>query len=193
MIAAFVKTESTGLFDPRAPGDAAHQPRMVRASCAVFDGRTEHACFDVLVTPEGFRIPDEATAIHGVRHQDATMLGVPVKIAVAMLTNLAKVASTLVMQSQFDDDLIQAELARFGRALDFSRPALRRVHLGQRAALLCKLPRMNGENADDYRTPTIAEAVKFLFDEDHTPHSGLADVRALERIFAEVDKRGLIS
>ncbi|RYY90346.1 MAG: 3'-5' exonuclease, partial [Chitinophagaceae bacterium] len=70
----FFDTETTGL--PRnwkAPvTDLANWPRMVQLAWLLYDNKgTLVAQSDAIIKPEGFRIPTDAAAIHGITHDIA--------------------------------------------------------------------------------------------------------------------------
>jgi DNA polymerase-3 subunit epsilon len=77
MILAY-DTETTGLPDFKNPSDAPQQPHIVQFGAMLINPITEQpmASVNLIVRPEGWTIPDEVAAIHGITQDVAMAVGV---------------------------------------------------------------------------------------------------------------------
>lgn len=69
----FFDTETTGIPDFKSPSDAPHQPHLVEVAALVIDEDTRQVIngFHSMVRPDGWTIPDEVAAIHGITTERA--------------------------------------------------------------------------------------------------------------------------
>ncbi len=86
----FYDTETTGLPLFKQPSEHPDQPHIVQlGACLVdIDTRKVLSTIDVMCKPDGWLIPDEVAAIHGITTEMAGDLGVPESLAVEMLLDL---------------------------------------------------------------------------------------------------------
>ncbi len=182
-----IDTESTGLFDERSDDAAPHQPRLVRVCCALYDGEREAALIDLTMKPDGWTIPENVAALHGVTQRLATQIGVPVRSALSAVINLSKAATTVLFYSTYETRLIAAELRRMKVATPFPEPGVERVDVMRLATEWCKLPHKNG--GDGYKFPKLTEAAKIILDEEIPAHECLSDMRATYRVWKAIKLR----
>ena len=78
-IALVYDTETTGLPLFREPSESPAQPHLVQlgASLVDLDTRSVLSSIDVIVKPDGWTIPDEVAAIHGITNEKAMDLCIP--------------------------------------------------------------------------------------------------------------------
>jgi len=115
----FFDTETTGL--PRsndAPAtDVNNWPRIVQIAWILTDSEgneKEHA--DFIIRPNGFSIPKDAAAIHGITTEIALRDGVPLRKALNSFTASIKIANMLVAHNyEFDQRVLIAEYLREGQ------------------------------------------------------------------------------
>jgi DNA polymerase III epsilon subunit-like protein len=111
-------TETTGLPPRGAPPSntaAWDKCRIVQIAWNVYDSRTHDlersVCF--MVKPEGFVIPAESTAIHGITTERAVDEGVPIADVLEYLRrDLCRVATLVAHNIRFDDNVVMAEMHR---------------------------------------------------------------------------------
>ena len=173
----FFDTETTGKCDFRAPPDAPHQPRLVQLAALLTDGQgKEIASLNVIARPEGFTIPAEASAVHGITTEFALENGAPLGHVVAMFCALAEISSAYVCHNaEFDLLVMTGEMLRLTR--DFpSRPACCTM---KSMTEVCRLPGPYG-----YKWPKLQEAYRHCCGREFDgAHDALADVRACREIF----------
>jgi len=147
-----------------------------------------------IIKPEGFVIPEEATAVHGITQEYALSVGEPRKKVMRkfkqlLSRNYLNVAHNL----WFDANVIAAEFRRCHMDDDnFLYSAGYCTMEG--TTDLCKLP-FESDNHPDcmYKWPKLAELHEFLFGCSFVgAHDALNDVNATACCFWELVKRGLI-
>ena len=187
----FFDTETTGI--PRtykAPvSDLQNWPRLVQiAWLLVDDDANEVESAEYLVKPDGFTIPEDATRIHGITTEMATLDGVDLKFILNAVTSSIEKASMLVAHNiQFDEKILGAEFLRAG----FPNPLRSKVKkcTMQAGTNYCRLPGPYG-----YKWPSLQELHVKLFDKPFKDeHTALADVRACARCYFELKQLKVIT
>lgn len=178
----FFDTETTGKADFKAPPDAAHQPRMVQLGALLTDDTgKELQSLSLIIKPEGWAIPDEASNIHGITTEIATRYGVTAKQALRLFREIWENAEIVVAHNvDFDSLIIDGEIFRlcggpkaWGKAQD--------IFCAMRAMTpICKLP---GQYSD-FKWPKLQEAYKHAFGSEFDgAHDAMADVRACSKVY----------
>jgi DNA polymerase-3 subunit epsilon len=182
----FFDTETTGIpRNYKAPvSDLRNWPRLVQIAWLLADeDANEVESVEYLVKPDGFTIPKDATRIHGITTEMATMDGVDLKVILTTVTQNIKKASMLVAHNiQFDEKILGAEFLRAG----FPNPVKSKVKkcTMQAGTNYCRLPGPYG-----YKWPSLQELHMKLFHERFEgEHSALADVRACARCYFELKR-----
>lgn len=187
----FFDTETTGKALMKAPVNHPNQPRIVQLAAVLFDDQgEERGGLSAIIKPDGWTIPEEAAAIHGITTEIATQCGIPLLSALAVFSNFLHVSDTLVAHNiDFDALVIAAELSRQtgnGPAKCADKLAITaRFCTMKSTTQLCQLP----GNYGDFKWPKLTEAHKHLFGTDvEGAHDAMADVRACARIYFEITK-----
>lgn len=186
----FFDTETTGL--PRrwnAPiTDVENWPRLVQLAWIIYDDQGKLLeSQNMLVQPDGFVIPPEASRVHGITTAIAKEKGLPIREVMETFAEQIDAASALVGHNiSFDECIVGAEFERLRMMTSlFLKPKYCTM---KSSTEYCKLPGKKG-----YKSPRLAELHQVLFgtDFDHA-HDALADVEATARCFWELKKRGVI-
>lgn len=175
----FFDTETTGKADFKASHEAKHQPHIVQLGAVLTeDDGTERASIDLIIKPDGWTIPEEAAAIHGITTEIAERCGVPLLHAASVFSRLLAQADTLVAHNiEFDVKMMRASFFRLGKP--FSDDGKTFYCTMKAATDICRLPGLYG-----YKWPTLQEAhVHFLKEEFKGAHSAIVDVLACKRIY----------
>jgi DNA polymerase-3 subunit epsilon len=189
MILAF-DTETTGLPDFRAPSDAPQQPHLVQLAALLCDaaGR-EHAAIKILVRPDGWTIPEEVTAIHGISTEMATAYGVPESLAVRIFLGLhARCMTHVAHNLSFDRRIMRIAMLRTGMARDRVEEIEQTqgactLHATTKLLNLPPTEKMVAAGFNKPKPPKLAECIKFFFNEDlEGAHDAMIDVRACARV-----------
>ncbi|MDH0493347.1 3'-5' exonuclease [Comamonas aquatica] len=192
--ALFYDTETTGLPLFKEPSNHPDQPHIVQLAAFLvdLDTRVTLASMDVIIRPDGWTIPDDMTAIHGISTQKALALGIPEAQAVEMLLALRQNATVRIAHNEPFD----ARIARIGikRFIDPRDPGLvipesddwkasNAECTARLATPICKLPptaKMRGGN----KTPTLLEAYQHFFGQEFSgQHTARGDALACMRVY----------
>ncbi len=188
----FFDTETTGLVDFSRPPRHSCQPRLVQlGAMLVDDDRRVVGELAAIMLPDGWTVPDKATAVHGITTERAARCGMPAAWALASFSAWCERADLLVAHNaEFDFAVVSSELARLS-AEEARRFGSRQLGCTQRAAAaVCRLP---GKLPGEYKLPNLAEAHRIITGEEMIgAHEALADVRACARIYWEMKDTGAI-
>lgn len=186
----FFDTETTGLPDFKAPSESAHQPHIVQLAALLVDMDTRETIqsMDVIIRPDGWTIPDEVAAVHGITTQHALDVGIPESLAVSMFMELWAGRARVAHNEQFDARIVRIALMRFHSedAADIwkSGPTECTARL---ATPICALPpteKMKAVGRFHHKTPNLGEAYRhFTGKELENAHSAMADVLACRDVF----------
>lgn len=188
----FFDTETIGTPDNyRAPmSDSANWPRMVELAWAISqDGETLEGQHARLIQPDGWAIPPEAEAIHGITTEDCQIHGMPASEVLAEILGVTSRAALLVGHNiEFDLAIVGAELYRIGLGdvADLMAGQLRYCTM-RSGVELCRLPGRYG-----FKWPRLNELYRELFGrEPKLAHRAGADVQATAECYFEMRKRGI--
>lgn len=186
----FYDTETTGLPDFKAPSESAHQPHIVQLAALLVDMDTRETIqsMDVICRPDGWTIPDEVAAVHGITTEHAAEVGIPEHLAVSMFMELWVGRARVAHNEQFDARIVRIALMRFHSedAADIwkSGPTECTARL---ATPICALPpteKMKAVGRFHHKTPNLGEAYRhFTGKELENAHSAIADVMACRDVF----------
>ena len=187
----FFDTETVGLpKDYEAPSsDTANWPRMVQLSWILTDNSgTVISTNDCIIRPDGFVIPDEAAAIHGITTERALSEGLPLDSVLMLFSNALDSAEYIVGHNiSFDIHVVGAEMIRRGGE---DRLTPMKAYCTMLAGTdYCKLP----GNYGHYKWPKLQELHKILFGTEFDgAHNSAADVEATCKCFWEMRRRKII-
>lgn len=114
-LAIFYDTETQGLPLFNEPSEDPRQPHIVQlAACLVeLDTKAVIASMNVIVRPDGWGIPDDVAAIHGITTERAMDVGVPEWIVVEMFMGLYGPGRLRIAHNeQFDARILRIALLR---------------------------------------------------------------------------------
>lgn len=178
----FLDTETTGVFNFKAPIDNPAQPRIVQLGAILVDPEERVVGeINLLVRPDGWTIPPEAAAVHGITQEKAELYGLPIAQVMRIFMGFVFRSKLLVAHSfSFDSNMLQRELFLLG--LKNSADAFKAIPsfcTMQSTTDVLKIPGPYG-----YKWPKLMEAYKFFFSEEFQgAHDAMADVRACQRIY----------
>jgi DNA polymerase-3 subunit epsilon len=194
MLICSYDTETTGIVDPIYPVEIG---AILLEVDDHYNTTREVAVLDLVVRPDGYEVPLAASRVHGISHRLAESAGIPAVIAVAALTHLWAVADVRVAHNaEYDDKVVEAAIARLGRASTLTRPP--GYCTKEIAAQVLNLPPTAKMIAAGYggkpKPPRLDECYRFFFDEEVVgAHGAIADARACARVFVELLRRGVVS
>ena len=188
----FIDTESTGLPTRRNAHYTDHGawPRLVSISWVLFRspdqmfGQQHH-----IIRPEGFVIPGEATAIHGITTERARSEGKPLRLVLTELLQDVEAHRPEILVAHniaFDRPLILAELSRSGIATGLEE--MPTCCTMTSATDYCAIPGARG-----YKWPKLDELYRKLFNADYPhAHDAAADVLACARCYFRLVELGVV-
>ncbi|WP_338881504.1 3'-5' exonuclease [Achromobacter veterisilvae] len=194
----FYDTETTGLPLFKDPSEHPDQPHIVQLAAALvdMDSRETIASMDVIVRPDGWIIPDEVAAVHGITTEHAAAVGVPESLALFMFLELWGGRTRIAHNESFDARIVRIAQHRAGELdhdLDQWKSGTAEC-TARLATPIVKCPptaKMLAANRTHYKTPNLSEAVQFFTGKPlENAHSAMADVRGcMDVYFAIQDMR----
>jgi DNA polymerase-3 subunit epsilon len=192
----FYDTETTGLPDFKARSADPIQPHIVQLALVTCDDSgKEIETKSVIVKPDGWVIPADMAAIHGISHERAMDEGIPEQRATAMFVmNQARCALRVAHNESFDRRIMRIAMTRLGLERDFIEfiEARKSYCTCDKSKPLCNLPptpKMVEKGMSGPKSPKLTECIQFFFKEEMKgAHDALADARACARIYFELNK-----
>jgi DNA polymerase-3 subunit epsilon len=190
---AFVDCETTGLPTSRyfSALDVSGWPHLVQLAWAIYESSgepVENRCH--IIRPAGFKIPKEATLIHGISQARALRVGEDLgQILSDFLRAIERPGTVLVAHNlAFDLGVIGSEFVRMNMPAGFlDLPGFCTM---KATTDLCRLPRSWGYG---FKWPTLEELHAHLFGGSYDrPHDAGRDVEACARCFFELKRIGLV-
>jgi len=181
-------TETTGLpisWEASAD-DVNNWPRIVEIAWLVLDGHAKKLYVRQVVRPEGFSVPKEIAAIHGISNEEALRVGSSLNYVMACFVKAIASADMVVAHNiGFDYPVVNCELIRLG--IEYPLSEANHFCTMRSTVELCQISGGSG-----YKWPKLQELYRYLFGVNFSDaHSALADANATADCFIELNKRGL--
>lgn len=190
MLLNIFDTETSGLPAFKDPSDAPHQPHLVEIAARLHDedGNLVDS-FEAIIKPNGWTIPDDVAAIHGITNERAMDEGIPEAEALeGFLAIHARADLRIAHNVSFDDRIIRIAMMRFhGETLanSFREGDSYCTCLASRD--IVRIPptaRMLRAGFNKFKNPTLAEAYAHFFGEAFADaHRAMADAEACAKIY----------
>lgn len=183
--ALFYDTETQGLPDFGQPSEAPHQPHIVQiAACLVdLDTRKTVSIMDVIVRPNGWTIPDDVAAIHGITTEHAMDVGISEPVALEMFQQLWNRRLRIGHNQNFDARIIRIAQMRhnFSQELQEDWKAGKAECTQILSTPICKLPptaKMQAAGRNHFKSANLREAYQHFTGKPlENAHSAMADVQ----------------
>lgn len=204
MFALAFDTETTGMVDWQGEPTADTQPELVQLAAILYDLRCpmpelrswrEVAMMSVIVRPEGWIIPAEASQVHGIDQATAEYLGIGRDNAMLTFCDLAARADVILAHNiDFDRVIVEAAKFRVDRAagVEYQRPWQphhQPLCTKLAATDVVQIPKTNGR--EGWKWPSLNECYQFFYAQDvNGAHDALVDVRACVNVFYELVELG---
>lgn len=191
--ALFYDTETTGLPLFKEPSEHPDQPHIVQVAAFLVDLDTREtlASMDVIIRPDGWTIPDDVAAIHGITTKRAQDFGIPEDQAIDMLLALHNNATVRIAHNEpFDARIVRIGAKRFidphspeGELLFSDEWKTGNAECtAQLSRPILQLPptaKMKG----GFKTPTLMEAYQHFFGQEFPgQHTARGDALACMRV-----------
>lgn len=183
--------ETTGLPRSRyfSPENVDDWPRLVQIAWGRCDSRgkmTGAQCR--IIRPEGFRIPDDATRIHGITHSHARRVGKDLSEVLDEFREALNHPGTVLVAHNLDYDwgVLASEFVRMRKPLSILE--IPGICTMKSTTEVCCLPRPGGFG---YKWPTLEELHTRLFGGSYEGiHDASHDLEACARCFFKLFKAG---
>lgn len=112
----FFDTETTGLPLWKDPSDHPDQPHMVQLAAVLADPESREIIdkMDAIIKPDGWVIPDDVAAIHGITTERALEDGIPEAEALDMfLAMYARCGLRVAHNTTFDNRIVRIAMKRY--------------------------------------------------------------------------------
>lgn len=188
----YYDTETSGFVQPTLPPDHPTQPHLVQlGAILVNDAGDEIQTASLVVRPADYKIPKQASDVHGITTELARAIGLPLVTVLSVFYNMRAVAKEVVaFNADFDDLVMAAQSAKLQRT---PRAGPTTFCCMRAAGPIMQLPptaRMRAAGFDKYKPPNLAEAHQFFCGEGFTgAHGALADARACMRVHRALMER----
>lgn len=184
--------ETTGLPQYHEPSGSECQPHIVQLAAVVIDSETRDvvASLDLTIRPDGWIIPDEISAIHGITTEIALATGIDEELAVRAFHQLWLTTQLRVGHNEsFDARIMRIGIKRFMKddELADAFKAGATECTARMATPICQMPptaAMKAKTSFKHKTPTLSEAYLHFFGKPlENAHSAWADVEACWKIY----------
>lgn len=191
----FFDTETTGKpLKYSAPvTDLDNWPRLVEIGWIVmYENGMSRGSGSAIIRPDGFKIPKEASDIHGITQEQAWAEGIDLRNFLTVFDGIVDRSDVIVGHNiEFDLNVLGAE---FIRTLEtnplLGKPSICTMKSGTE---LCKLPKTTTRGTDKYKWPRLGELYFTLFGvEMPEAHHAVDDIQHTTQCYFEMKSRGII-
>ena len=183
-------TETTGLVKDKLPPEHPDQPRLVQLALVQLDDDLNVIQkVSVIVKPDGFIIPAQASDVHGITQEKAERYGLPIKSVLSVFNQMCLQSVRLVAHNlKFDQLLIRSETAR-NKVLDrtLAMDVYCTMEESRDRVAIPPTEKMVAAGMTQYKNPSLAEAYKHFTGEDLVgAHDAIVDVMATIEVYRHV-------
>lgn len=191
-------TETTGFPIFSEPSSDPRQPHIVQLGALLVDLDTREVIdgLDVIVRPDGWDIPPQASDVHGITTEFALEHGIPERDALGMLISMWRSAPG-IQRIGFNEGF-DARIARIGLFRHFDEQLADEWKAGPAHDVMkfvtpiCKLPptakMVASRRGGQWKSPKLTEAHEHFFGKPLVgAHSALIDAAATMRIHFHVE------
>lgn len=176
-------TETTGLPAFNLPAEDPCQPHIVQLGAILYGpDRRVLSELNLLVKPEGWTIPADASKVHGITTEIADRYGLKLASVIGLFGALAERAELLVAHNySFDDKMVRRSFHHLGTADKAEAFRARPSYCTMRSSTdILKLP----GKYSSFKWPNLQEAhTHFLGKPFEGAHDAMADVRACASVY----------
>ena len=167
-------------------------PRIVQLSWGIYDDQgNEQEIHNYIIKPDGFKVTEESSKIHGITHKMAHQEGHPIRYVLKQFRkSLLKVSYIVAHNLNFDIHVLGAECLRYHVRLSY-RTIVREICTMKETTDYCQLHNTSGYS--DYKWPRLEELYQKLFGRMFdNAHNALYDVRACAQCLCECIRQQII-
>ncbi len=192
----FYDTETTGLINFKARNRDPSQPHLVQLAALLTDNHgVEIQSFSVIIEPDGYEIPKEASDIHGITNKLALQVGIPLSVAVYPFYHMKAKANLVIGHNEvFDWRVMKIACLRIENfsAPDSMKPTFCTMQNSTKAVNLPPSKKMVAAGMNRAKPPRLSECYEFFFGEKlDGAHDAMVDTRACARVYFHLLKIGV--
>ena len=191
-ITMFFDTETNGLPKNYKASykEVDNWPRVVQLAWVMKKDDVVLSTNSFILSPEGITIPADASKVHGITEEIATLKGVDRKSVFRLFANSISLVDRMVAHNfAFDAPVVSAELLRYGISVDDSKRV--KICTMRASAKHCNL---KSKVPGQPKWPKLEELHQKLFMEGVVgAHNALSDVEATIRCYDKLVTEGIIS
>ncbi|MHB0820090.1 3'-5' exonuclease [Stutzerimonas stutzeri] len=184
-------TETTGFPLFKEPSEDPRQPHLVDIAALLYNDAGELLdSFEAIVRPDGWTIPDQAAAVHGITTEMAMDLGIPEADALEGFLAIHERAGIRVAHNcAFDDRILRIALMRYcGEEAANSFRAGQSFCTCTNTTQIVKCPptekMIRAGRGRQFKQPNLAEAYRFFTGEELAgAHRAKADAEGCARVY----------
>ena len=194
-LALFYDTETTGLPLFAQPSNDPRQPHLVQLAAHLVDMDTRNVLqtIDLIARPNGWSIPGEAAAVHGISNDYAKEVGIEEDALISLFLDLQKGPDGEGRKRIAHNEQFDARILRIGIKRYFNDTEAEKFKAAE-AECTCTLAtpivncpptaKMKARGMRGPKKPNLQEAYKHFFDEGFEgAHSAIADVNACMGVY----------
>lgn len=173
----FYDTETTGLPNWKVPSEDESQPHIVQLGAILADDETGDVIqsMDMIILPDGWEIPEEASEIHGITTEMALKVGIPENVVLDTFLAMRGNADRVAHNRTFDQRIIRIACKRYSSEDVIDRWAEKDDH---HCTMLAAAKIIGG------KWPKLEEAYKHFTGKDlENAHTAMADTKACMEIY----------
>lgn len=186
--------ETTGLPNYNARARDPSQPHIVQLAVMICDDQgNELEVYDQIAKPDGWTIPSELTAIHGISNEKALEVGIPEKQMMQYLLEKIR-AAKLIIGHNVGFDMFCARIGMrryelFDDSMDDWWKGTSRFCTMKGMTNVCKIPSLNGKAG--FKFPKLVEACSHAGIELKNAHNAIWDLRATKLLYFWMQKNNI--
>lgn len=200
MIALVFDCETSGLPNWHKPSEDPSQPHIVQLAAELFDdetGRVLHSMNNI-IRPNGWMIPDEVAAVHGITQKLAEQHGLQMASVLFNFIQLWLRADLRVAHNEpFDMRMVRIEIKRADGGLDgdladrwTAAPAFCTQAMSSPILNLPPTPKMLAAGRNHAKSPNLGEAYEFFTGKKlDGAHDAAVDVAACKAVYLAIKDR----
>ncbi len=180
-------TETTGLPDWKSPSEADHQPHLVQLAALLVNDKFEIIKeLDVIIKPNGWIIPDEVAAIHGITTERAMDEGIPEQEALAQLLEMSQGALRIAHNKTFDQRIIRIATKRYSDEATQEAWA-NKDNFECTMAMSKPIMQMQPKTRYGFKSPKLEEAYEYFTGKKlENAHNAMADTKACFEVYKAI-------
>ena len=179
--------ETTGIPNWKIPSDSIEQPHLVQLAAVLANAETgeEIQSMNVIIKPDGWDIPEEVSAIHGITTEYALEYGIPEVEAVKALLSITGDSERNAYNKTFDQRIIRIALKRYD---DFTEEHMDRWALKDDHHCSMRM----AQSVTGGKCPQLANAYRSICGKELVnAHSAMADTLAAQEIYLSLANKAV--